>query len=89
MKEMYYTPSFKDKVDNTFMYHKDHKRITDAISQNKHSIVRAILEDALDDTDLNIDEEIKDDGSRIVFNAKIRAKKKREELYSEFMKYYK
>ena len=85
---MNYTPEFKAKIDETFKYHSDHPKIMAAMYRNEHNTVRNILEDSLEDPDLIIDKEIEDDGSRIIVNAKIKNKKKREKLYSEFMKHF-
>lgn len=63
-------------------------RLISAVDDNKHTSVRYILEDLLDDKELYYIDEIVDDGDRIISDIKIYAYKERKKLYDMFMDGY-
>ena len=63
----------------------DIRLLMTAIDNGHDNIVRYYLEEALDDSELYVSNEITDDGERRIANAKIYAHKIRQELYDEYM----
>lgn len=51
--------------------------------ENNLTRIREILEDGIED--INLEEELMDDGDRLIFNAKLKLKRQRERIYSDFM----
>ena len=81
-----YPQEFKDKVFNNLRFAVgDIRLVMSAIDNGHDSIVRYFLEQALEDPQLYVKDEITDDGERRIANAKIYAHKIRQELYDEYM----
>tara|TARA_R110000824_G_scaffold250438_1_gene439227 strand:- start:2086 stop:2397 length:312 start_codon:yes stop_codon:yes gene_type:complete len=80
-----YSKEFREKCFNHLRFFMDIRLLTSAIDNGHDSIVRYYLENALEDSELYIGEEIPDDGSRRIANAKIHAHNIRQELYNEYM----
>ena len=83
-----YTNEFKEKVFQTLRFTPFLTDVMAGMEENAHTKVRYALEDALDDQELYIKDEVNDDGERIVANAKIHAWTDRRMIYSEFMEMY-
>jgi hypothetical protein len=80
-----YSQEFKDKCFNNLRFFMDIRLLMSAIDNGRDSIVRYYLEQALEDDGLYLDQQIHDNGSRKIANAKIHAHKVRQELYNEYM----
>lgn len=80
-----YPKEFKEKCFNNLRFFMDIRLLMSALDSGRDSIVRYYLEQALEDPELYINEEIQDDGSRRIANARIHAHKVRQELYTEYM----
>jgi len=80
-----YPEEFREKCFNNLRFFMDIRLLTSAIDHGHDNIVRYYLEQALEDSELYIKEEILDDGSRKIANAKIHAHTVRQELYNEYM----
>ena len=80
-----YPEEFREKCFNNLRFFMDIRLLTSAIDHGHDNIVRYYLEQALEDSELYIKEEILDDGSRKIANAKIHAHIVRQELYNEYM----
>ena len=81
-----YPQEFKDKVFNNLRFAVgDIRLVMSAIDNGHDNIVRYFLEQALEDPQLYVKDEITDDGERRIANAKIYAHKIRQELYDEYM----
>lgn len=80
-----YPEEFREKCFNNLRFFMDIRLLMAAMDNGHHNIIRYYLEQALEDDELYIDEEISDEGSRKVANAKIHAHAVRQELYNEFM----
>jgi hypothetical protein len=80
-----YPEAFVTKCFNNLRHFMDIRLLTSAIENGHDSIVRYFLEQALDDDELYLRDELTDDGDRIIANAKINAHKVRQELYNEYM----
>ena len=81
-----YTQEFKDKVFNNLRHAVgDIRLLMSAIENGRDNVVRYIIEQTLEDSDLYVNEEIQDNGSRKIANARIQAYKIRTEIYSEYM----
>jgi len=80
-----YPEEFREKCFNNLRFFMDIRLLTSAIDHGHDNIVRYYLEQSLEDPELYISEEILDDGSRKVANAKIHAHTVRQELYNEYM----
>ena len=81
-----YSQEFKDKVFNNLRFAVgDIRLVMSAIDNGHDNIVRYFLEQALEDPQLYVKDEITDDGERRIANAKIYAHKIRQELYDEYM----
>lgn len=81
-----YPQEFKDKVFNNLRFAVgDIRLVMSAIDNGHDNIVRYFIEQALEDPDLYVQEEIIDDGERRIANAKIHTHKIRQELYNEYM----
>ena len=80
-----YPEEFRDKCFNNLRFFMDIRLLTSAIDNGHDNIVRYYLERALEDSELYISEELPDDGSRRIANAKIHAHNVRQELYNEYM----
>lgn len=83
-----YNSEFKTKVFNTLRFTPVITDVMKAMEDNSHTVVRYCLEDALDDPDLYVKDQVTDDGDRVVANAKINAYTDRRMLYSEFMEMF-
>ena len=81
-----YPQEIKDKVFNNLRFAVgDIRLVMSAIDNGHDNIVRYFLEQALEDPQLYVKDEITDDGERRIANAKIYAHKIRQELYDEYM----
>ena len=80
-----YPEEFREKCFNNLRFFMDIRLLTSAMDNGHDNIVRYYLEQALEDSELYINEEILDDGSRKIANAKIHAHTVRQELYNEYM----
>jgi hypothetical protein len=80
-----YPEEFREKCFNNLRFFMDIRLLTSAIDHGHDNIVRYYLEQALEDPELYISEEILDDGSRKIANARIHAHTVRQELYNEYM----
>ena len=81
-----YPQEFRDKVFNNLRFAVGDIRLVMSAMDNGHdNIVRYFIEEALEDPELYVKEEITDDGERRIANAKIHAHKVRQELYDEYM----
>ena len=81
-----YPQEFKDKVFNNLRFAVgDIRLVMSAIDNGHDNIGRYLLEQALEDPQLYVKDEITDDGERRIANAKIYAHKIRQELYDEYM----
>ena len=81
-----YPQKFKDKVFNNLRFAVgDIRLLMSAIENGRDNVVRYMIEETLDDPDLYISDEILDDGSRRIANARIHTHKMRQEIYNEYM----
>ena len=80
-----YSEEFKTKCFNNLRYFMDIRLLISAMDNGHDNVVRYYLEEALDDSELYVNDEITDDGERRIANAKIHAYTIRHELYNEFM----
>lgn len=85
---MTYSKEFKETCFKVFKFRDDLPRLLGALEKGNHLVVRYCLEDALDDSDLYVKDQVTDDGDLVVANSKIHAWKDRQALYSEFMDKY-
>ena len=81
-----YPQEFKDKVFNNLRFAVGDIRLVMSAMGNGHdNIVRYFIEQALEDSSLNVNDEILDDGERRIANAKIHAHAIRQEIYNDYM----
>tara|TARA_R110002012_G_scaffold102337_1_gene241879 strand:+ start:49 stop:369 length:321 start_codon:yes stop_codon:yes gene_type:complete len=80
-----YSKEFKEKCFNNLRFFMDIRLLMSAIDSGRDTIVRYYLEQALEDPELYVNEEITDDGERRIANAKIHAHAIRSEIYNEYM----
>lgn len=80
-----YPEKFKEKCFNNLRFFMDIRLLTSAMDNGRDTIVRYYLEQALEDPELYVNEEITDDGDRCIANAKIHAHAVRQEIYNEYM----
>ena len=80
-----YPEDFKTKCFNYLRHFMDIRLLISAMVNGHDNVVRYYLEEALDDSELYVNDEITDDGERRIANAKIHAYTIRHKLYNEFM----
>lgn len=85
---MNYSTEFKEKVFRVLRFTPFVSKTMKSMEDNNHNKVRLCLEEALDDKDLNLKEELKDDGDIIIHNSKLHTYNDRLEIYSDFMNSY-
>lgn len=82
---MNYSKEYKEQVFTAYKNLEFVNDLTKAMDNNQSMMVRSYLELGLDDSDIVISEEIKDEGERLIANAKIKTKQLRQECYNWFM----
>jgi|TARA_R110000787_G_scaffold150324_2_gene264211 hypothetical protein len=79
-----YPEEFKVKCFNYLRHYMDIRLLTSALDNNRDTIVRYYLEEALEDSALYV-EKITEDEDRRIVDAKKHAYKQRQDLYNEYM----